>query len=131
MTKAKAKAVDWRDVLDDALADPEVRAEWDRTELARMVALRLVRYRADNDLSQTALARELGMLQPAVSRLETGDVNPSLETLARISAALKIEFLIDIAPSSRRKLVTVTQVQGATTVQRATAGGHSILFAAT
>ena len=36
--------------------DPEFRAEWERTALAREVALAIVRYRADHDLSQRDLA---------------------------------------------------------------------------
>ena len=45
------------------------------------------------------------MKQPAVSRLEIGDVSPSIETLRRLSSVLGMEFLISIAPSDRPKLL--------------------------
>lgn len=80
------------------LKDPAVRAEWDRTAVARAVAVRLVDYRAEHALSQTALARQLGMKQPAVARLEAGEHNPSFDTLARLSSALGIEFHIAVTP---------------------------------
>ncbi len=54
------------------LRDPEVLREHERTALAHIVALRLIRYRTDHGLSQTALARQLGMHQPAIARLEAG-----------------------------------------------------------
>src|ERR1700738_2631932 len=79
--------------------DPEFRAEWERTALARAVAVVIVRYRADHDLSQRELAERLGMKQPQVARLELGEVNPSIETLMRASAQLGIEFTIDVRPA--------------------------------
>ena len=81
------------------LKDPAVRAEWERTAVARAVAVRLVEYRAEHALSQTALARQLGMKQPAVARLEAGEHNPSFDTLARLSSALGIEFHIAVTPA--------------------------------
>ncbi len=80
------------------LKDPEFRAEWERTALARAVATRLVKYRADHQLTQTALADQLGMKQPAVARLESGEHNPSLDTLARLANALGFEFRIAVTP---------------------------------
>lgn len=85
-------------VIARRLKDPHVRAEWDRTAVARAVAVRLVEHRVEHALSQTALARQLGMKQPAVARLEAGEHNPSFDTLARLSSALGIEFHIAVTP---------------------------------
>ena len=80
-------------------ADPEYRREWERTALARAVAVKVIAHRAEHSLSQTVLGKRLGMSQPAVARLESGEHNPTFPTLLRISDALGIEFAIDIAPS--------------------------------
>lgn len=88
------------EVLAESLQDPGFRAEWDRTAVARAVALRLVAYRADHDLTQRELARCLGIKQPQVNRLESGDVNPSIATLTRIAERLGIEIAVDIRPSA-------------------------------
>lgn len=85
-------------VLARQLRDPAFRAEWERTAVARAVAIRLVEYRAAHGITQTQLARRLGMKQPAVARLEAGDHNPSLETLARLASSLGIEFHIEVTP---------------------------------
>lgn len=87
-------------IAEQLRADPEFRAEWERTALARAVAVAIVRYRSEHDLSQRELAERLGMKQPQVARLELGDVNPSIETLMRISAHLGIEFTIDVRRAS-------------------------------
>ena len=94
-------------ILAGDLADPAFRVEWERTALARAVAMSLVRYRAERELSQRELARVLEMSQPQVARLEKGDVNPTIETLMRVAGALDIEFSIDVRPSGRKaRLVT-------------------------
>jgi transcriptional regulator with XRE-family HTH domain len=82
-------------------ADPEYRREWERTALARAVAVRVIAYRAEHALSQTALAKRLKMTQPAVARLESGEHNPTFPMLLRISEALEIELAIDISPTGR------------------------------
>jgi DNA-binding XRE family transcriptional regulator len=87
-------------VLRESLQNPVFRRQWERTALARAVATRLVGYRAEHGLSQSALARKLGMQQPAIARLEAGDYNPSLETLWRLSRGLKMTFRIDITPET-------------------------------
>jgi DNA-binding XRE family transcriptional regulator len=82
-------------------ADPEFAAEWERLALARMVAVQLIGYRADHGLSQRGLAERLGVSQPRVVELESGEKNPQIETLVKISAATGLEFAIDIAPVGR------------------------------
>jgi DNA-binding XRE family transcriptional regulator len=81
------------EVLTAQLGDPEFRADWERTAPARAVALRLIAYRIDHALSQTQLGRLLGMAQPAIARLESGEHTPNFETLLRIVEALDQENL--------------------------------------
>jgi len=84
----------------EELADPEIRREHERTALAHAVAMRIIGYRVDHGLSQTALARLLGMHQSAIARLEAGDHEPSLATLSRLARVLGLEFHIDITPDA-------------------------------
>jgi transcriptional regulator with XRE-family HTH domain len=57
-------------------------------------------------LSQRALAKLLGVSQPRVVELESGEKNPQIETLVKIAAATGLEFAIDIAPAGQEpKLV--------------------------
>ena len=81
------------------MADPAYRAEHDRSRFANEVAVRVVRYRAEHEMSQSAFGRLVGMRQPHVARLESGDHEPSLSTLARLSAALGIDFTLTVTPA--------------------------------
>jgi len=79
-------------------ADPALREEWDRLELARTIAHWVIAYRADHDLTQTQFARLLEMHQSAVARLESGEHEPTLRTLLRLARVLDKQFRIEIRP---------------------------------
>jgi transcriptional regulator with XRE-family HTH domain len=87
--------------------DEEFRAEWLRLAPARQFAAMLIGYRADHDLSQRALARLLGVSQPRVARMESGEQNPDFETIIAVVERLGTEFVLDVAPAGAdAKLVT-------------------------
>lgn len=89
------------EVLAQDLKDPAFREEWERTALARWIAIEVSHYRVTHELSQRDLADQLGMKQSQVARIETGEHNPSLDTLARLATGLDLELLIDIRPRGR------------------------------
>jgi transcriptional regulator with XRE-family HTH domain len=101
-------------IAEQLRTDPEFRAEWERTALARAVAVAIVRYRTEHDLSQRELATRLEMKQPQVARLELGEVNPSMDTLVRISSRLGIEVTIDVRPAGApaRNVTRRAQAEG-------------------
>lgn len=118
------------EALERQLQAPTFRAEWERTAPARALALRVVAYRATHGLSQSALARKLGVSQPAVARMETGEHLPSLPTLALIADALEIEVLIDITPAGRSSAWLSPELSRQPTAERVTTrGGGEMLIA--
>jgi DNA-binding XRE family transcriptional regulator len=76
-------------VMAEVLIQDRVQVPWRDSSLLVGVAL-----------SQTALARLLGMHQPAIARLKADDHQPSLATLSRLARVLSLEFHIDIAPDA-------------------------------
>jgi DNA-binding XRE family transcriptional regulator len=77
--------------------DPAYGVEYERTRFANQIAIRVLRYRAEHNLTQTAFGRLVGMRQPHVARLEAGEHEPSLSTLVRLSTALGVDFTVDIS----------------------------------
>jgi ribosome-binding protein aMBF1 (putative translation factor) len=114
------------DVLEEELRDPEFRAEWERTALARWLAIEIAHYRAEHDLSQRALAERLGVHQSDVARMETGEHTPSLERLIRVAAGLDIELMIDIRPRERAAKLPKKRALEAGSF---TLGGCEVVFA--
>ena len=101
-------------------ADPKYRSEWERTALARAVAVKVIAYRAKHGVSQTVLARRLGMSQPAIARLESGEHNPTFPTLLRLSKTLGIEPRSTSHPADASRSSSAV-AHGATPSRRSTA----------
>ncbi len=91
------------EIHEQDMRDLDYRREYERTRLANDVAIKVIQYRVSHGLSQAELGRKLGMRQPHVARLESGEHEPSLSTLARLSAALGLDFSVDVKPD-RMKL---------------------------
>jgi len=93
-----ARLISSKRVLARHLRNPEFRREWERSTLARAVAVAVASYRAKHRLTQTELARKLGVRQPHIARLEAGEHTPSLEMLQRLSRALGLRFIVEVTP---------------------------------
>jgi DNA-binding XRE family transcriptional regulator len=116
------------EVLAAALeADPEFAAEWERLALARMVASRLIAFRSESGLSQRELAKRLGVSQPRVVELESGEKNPQIETLVKIAATTGIEFAFDVVPVGQEPTLVRKSFKG---VPAHVYAGGSMLVAA-
>src|SRR6266699_2806408 len=95
--------IDSQDLLDEELkTNPEFKERWERTALARAVAIAVVRYRSEHHLSQRALAKQLGMPYSQISRLELGEHNPSVDLLERLAAGLGRRFTISVGPARKK-----------------------------
>lgn len=66
-------------------------------EAARQeVALKLVELRLERGLSQAQMVEKLGLRQANLSRLESGQANPTVGMLGRIAEKLKKNFGIEV-----------------------------------
>lgn len=95
----------------DAELSAEDRERWERTALARAVANAIVAYRTTHRLSQQGLATKLDMKRPAISRLELGEHNPSIEMLERLTRVLGLRFIVDVGPAGRAPTALPPDVQ--------------------
>ncbi len=116
--------------LAEQLRDPDFRREWERTAVARAVAVKVVAYRAEHGLSQRALARRLGMTQPQLARLEAGEHNPTIDTLARLAETLDVEFAIDVHPRRRSPKLLSGRAQRANAIASYEMGAAGVVLAA-
>ncbi len=98
-------------VAEEQLRDPSFKAEWQRLAPAREFAATLLRYRAEHKLSQRALAGKLGVSQPRIVKLESGEHNPEIDTIINAVRRLGIEFVLDVSPSDRKPLLVTARAQ--------------------
>jgi transcriptional regulator with XRE-family HTH domain len=98
-------------VAEEQIADPSFRAEWQRLAPAREFAATLLRYRAEHKLNQRELAKQLGVSQPRVVKLESGEHNPEIDTIIKAVKRLGVEFVLDVAPISRKPALVTARAQ--------------------
>ncbi len=77
-----------KEVKEILLRNPSVQAEYDKLATAYDIKREILRLRLEQGLSQEALAKRIGTKQSAISRLESGDYNPSVEFLSKVAHAL-------------------------------------------
>jgi ribosome-binding protein aMBF1 (putative translation factor) len=73
---------------DRLLADPEVKAEYDRLGPVYEVVGALIDARHEAGLTQAQVAERMGTKQSVVARLENAHRMPSLDMVARYAAAV-------------------------------------------
>lgn len=71
-----------------ALSNPVIKDEYDRLQPTFEVISALIEARTKLGVSQELLAERVKTRQSAISRLESGRANPSLEFLQKIATAL-------------------------------------------
>ena len=76
------------------LDDSEVKTEYDELSPIYELKKEIIRLRIEKGLSQKDLAVLMGTKQSAISRLENGSYNPSVEFLNRIAHTLGKELHI-------------------------------------
>jgi transcriptional regulator with XRE-family HTH domain len=125
-----AGLIPFEQILEEELRDPEFRAEWERLAPARAVANRLILYRAEHGLTQTALGRLLGMPQSAIARLEIGEHIPTLPTLLKLSDVLGLEILVTMSPQGSSRAGDIPALRHARVTENVvTPGGASMTIA--
>ena len=82
----------------ELLTDPEVRSEYERLEGESSLRRAVVQLRNSSGLTQHAVAEKLGTYQSALSRLESGRTNVTIEYLARLADALDSDFAVCFIP---------------------------------
>ncbi|MDP2637986.1 MAG: helix-turn-helix transcriptional regulator [Candidatus Levybacteria bacterium] len=87
---------DWKDFKKELLKDPEVKKGYDALEVEFSIIGQVIRKRLDEGLTQKQLAEKIGTKQSAIARLESGNTNPSVAFLEKVSKALGSKLQISI-----------------------------------
>jgi len=78
----------------EEMKDPEFRQEWEKLGPEYQFRAALIEARAKSGLTQAQLAAKMNVRQSMISRLESGQNMPTIDTLQKLSDALRIDFTI-------------------------------------
>jgi len=76
------------DVKAKLFQNPELKKEYDDMQVLYDIKEEIIKLRLSQGLSQKDLAQRVGTRQSAISRLESGEYNPSVEFLSKVAHAL-------------------------------------------
>lgn len=94
--KDKFDPVPFKNFFDKAMQDPKIKAEYDRLGPEYEIIEAIIKKRIEKNISQKQLAEKMGTKQSALSRLESGNYNPSLAFLKKVATALDAKLSISI-----------------------------------
>lgn len=92
----KINLVPFSEFKKKALLDPEIKAEYDRLGPEFEIIEAIIKKRLEKNMSQKQMADKMGTKQSALSRLESGNYNPSLAFLKKVAFALDAKLSISI-----------------------------------
>ena len=88
----------FKDFLNEQLQTPEIKAEYDALEPEFANLQALIDARKSTGLTQKQLSERTGIAQADISKLESGNANPSLRTIQRIAAGMGMRVKIEFQP---------------------------------
>ncbi|KKS14139.1 MAG: Helix-turn-helix domain protein [Candidatus Daviesbacteria bacterium GW2011_GWB1_41_5] len=87
----------WKVLEKELLTDPTTKKEFDKLAPRYAVISQLINARIKNKMTQMDVAKKIGTKQSAIARLESGNINPSLEFLQRIAQVMGYKLTINLS----------------------------------
>ena len=94
---------DFRNYLNEQLNDPEFREEWDALEPEFNTIQALIDARKRKNMTQKQLAERTGIDQADISKIETGNANPSLQMLKRLADGMDMILKLEFVPKPQTR----------------------------
>lgn len=91
MSKA---SVSFESIKAELMLDEEFKAEYDRLQPRYEVISQIINARKEQNMTQSELAKKVGTQKSNISRLESGNYNPSLDFLIKVAHSLGKELKI-------------------------------------
>jgi predicted transcriptional regulator len=87
--------MNFREHLNEQLKDPEFCKAYKALEPEYEIIKQILKARSELNITQKELAERVGIKQSNISRLESGNYNPSLDFLKKIASGLGKELHIE------------------------------------
>ena len=86
---------DFKEYVKEQMKDPAFAAEYKALDAEYQMKAQIIEARQKLNLSQKELAERIGTRQSNISRLESGDYNPSFDFLQKVADGLGKELHIE------------------------------------
>lgn len=93
MSKA---SVSFDSIKSQLMLDEEFKTEYDKLQPRYEIISQIINARKEQNMTQSELARKVGTQKSNISRLESGNYNPSLDFLIKVAHSLGKELKITL-----------------------------------
>ena len=88
--------ISFEEMKTDMLKDEEFKIEYEKLKPRYEAIEQIIRARKEQNITQAELAKRVGTQKSNISRLESGNYNPSLDFLAKIAESLGKEISVKL-----------------------------------
>lgn len=81
-------SISFEEMKNDLLKDNEFKTEYEKLKPRYETIEQIIKARKEQNMTQAELAKRVGTQKSNISRLESGNYNPSLDFLTKVSEAL-------------------------------------------
>ena len=92
--KNKQKYLTLSDMKRELFKRSEVKKAYDNLEFEFQIIKALIEARSRRKMTQKELAQKIGVAQSALARFESGNVNPTLSFLKKVTSGLGLQLLV-------------------------------------
>lgn len=92
----KKVGISFEEMKIDMLKDEEFKAEYEKLKPRYEAIEQIIRARKELNMTQSELAKRVGTQKSNISRLESGNYNPSLDFLVKIAESLGKNLSVQI-----------------------------------
>lgn len=98
---------DFRKYLNEQLKDEKFRTEYEKLEPEFSIIQAVIDARRKTHMTQKELSKKTGIAQSDISKLETGNSNPTLGMLKRLADGMDMNIKIQFIPKEISETKTV------------------------
>lgn len=88
--------VDFKSIKAKLMQDEQFREEYEKLRPRYEIISRIIEARKEQNMTQEQLARKIGTQKSNISRLESGNYNPSLDFLIKVASGLGKNLTVEL-----------------------------------
>lgn len=88
--------IDFKSIKAELMQDDQFREEYEKLHPRYEIISRIIEVRKEQNMTQEQLAHKIGTQKSNISRLESGNYNPSLDFLIKVASGLGKSLKVEL-----------------------------------
>jgi Predicted transcriptional regulator with C-terminal CBS domains len=88
----------FEELLEEYLTDEKFKEEWDKLEVEYAIKSAIIKARIERRMTQKELAEKSGIDRADISKMETGNCNPTIKKLQKLALGMGKKLVVNFVP---------------------------------